>query len=236
MRKSGKWIIATFFAVVASAILVLAARFNRGSSEPGVRGIDVSHHQGPIDWRKVRAQGIAFAYIKATEGGDWTDRLYASNLQGARASGVLAGSYHFFTFCKPGDVQARNFLRHADLSGGDLLPVVDVETVGNCADGAASEFDPGRLHQEVKAFLDIVEERIGRRPIIYTTHWFHWKHMGPEFDGERFWIRNLFWKPSRSIDWVFWQYSVDDLEGVNGEVDKNEFAGGSAGLGKWVMK
>lgn len=236
MKKPVKRTLILFLVAAASSGLLLAAAYNRGSDDVGVRGIDVSHHQGHIDWPKVRAQGTAFAYIKATEGGDWRDRLYTSNLQGARASGVLAGSYHFFTFCKPGDIQARNFLRHADLKGGDLLPVVDVETAGNCAEAPASESDPGRLHREVKSFLDIVEERIGRRPIIYTTHWFHWKHMGREFGGERFWIRNLFWKPSRSIDWVFWQYAVDELEGVTGKVDKNEFAFKPAELEKWMMK
>lgn len=191
-----------------------------GEEAEPVRGIDVSHHQGPIDWPVVRRQGMAFAYVKATEGRDWSDRLHAENMRAARAAGILAGAYHFFSFCRDGEEQARNFLAHADIRSGDLLPVLDVETAGNCSGGP----DPRRLHREVKAFLDAVERGLGQRPLIYTTYWFHLRHMGREFEGERFWIRNLYWKPGRGMNWVFWQHAVEGLPGVRGEVDQNEFA------------
>ncbi len=44
-----------------------------------VRGIDVSHHQKSIDWENVADQGIAFAYIKATEGRDFKDSRFLFN-------------------------------------------------------------------------------------------------------------------------------------------------------------
>ena len=52
-----------------------------------VHGIDVSHHQGAIDWQAVAGDGVAFAYIKATEGGDFTDRRFAENWAAAVAAG-----------------------------------------------------------------------------------------------------------------------------------------------------
>lgn len=75
-----------------------------------LRGVDVSHHQGQIDWPKVAKSDIAFAILKATEGGDLVDDSFASNLAGARAAGLAVGVYHFFTFCRSGADQAKNFL------------------------------------------------------------------------------------------------------------------------------
>ena len=60
-----------------------------------VHGIDVSRWQGPVDWPAVRSAGIAFAYIKATEGGDHADPRFPDNWQGAARAGVLV---------EPGDV------------------------------------------------------------------------------------------------------------------------------------
>ena len=65
-----------------------------------VHGIDVSRWQGEIDWRSARAAGIAFAYLKATEGGDTFDPMFQSHWDGAKNAGVRHGAYHYFYFCR----------------------------------------------------------------------------------------------------------------------------------------
>lgn len=60
-----------------------------------LKGIDVSHHQGAIDWLQVKAVGMQFAIIKATEGHTYADPRFASNIQGAQAAGLYTGAYHF---------------------------------------------------------------------------------------------------------------------------------------------
>src|SRR5687768_1484289 len=93
---------------VAAVVVVVASwaaysagyvRLNYPSDERyPIRGIDVSHHQGAVDWKKVEAAGIDFAYIKATEGRDHRDPRFDANWRAAE--GALArGAYHFFTFC-----------------------------------------------------------------------------------------------------------------------------------------
>lgn len=76
-----------------------------------VRGVDVSHHQGSINWTAVRSTGVAFAFIKATEGATHQDRLFAANWRDAMSAGLSRGAYHFFTFCTPGAPQASDFIR-----------------------------------------------------------------------------------------------------------------------------
>src|SRR5262245_12494312 len=70
-----------------------------------VHGIDVSHHQGAIDWAQVKASGQTFAFIKATEGADFRDKRFSENWRQARAEGLVTGAYHYFTFCSPGVAQ-----------------------------------------------------------------------------------------------------------------------------------
>ena len=98
-------------------------------------GIDVSAHQGTIDWGRVSRDRISFAYIKASEGRDFTDRFFARNWSEAGQAGLDRGAYHFFTLCSPGRDQARHFLSVAPPHSGPgvLAPAVDLELVGNCS-------------------------------------------------------------------------------------------------------
>ena len=58
-------------------------------------GIDVSHHQGLIDWSEVAGSGQRFAFAKATEGSTFVDPNYAFNKSEAEMAGILFGAYHF---------------------------------------------------------------------------------------------------------------------------------------------
>lgn len=105
-------IIGAAIAVVAIAIVagIYILTYRPDASRYPVRGVDVSHHQGKIDWSKVAGDNVAFAYMKATEGGDWKDRKFLENWKAAREAGIATGAYHFFTLCRPGKDQAENFL------------------------------------------------------------------------------------------------------------------------------
>ncbi len=144
---------ATAFATVV-LILVLAAPA-AASGEPGetgasgatgatvavvptvpagaLPGIDVSNHQGAIDWSLVAASGTRFAFAKATEGRTFIDPMYATNKAGAALGGVVFGAYHF---ARPDDtandavIEADHFVDVAQLAPGNLLPVLDIESTG----------------------------------------------------------------------------------------------------------
>src|SRR4051794_5467055 len=75
----------------------LAAAWHPSDSLYPLQGIDISHHQGAIDWARLPGQGVDFAYIKASEGGDHRDPAFAANWAGARKAGIRRGAYHFFT-------------------------------------------------------------------------------------------------------------------------------------------
>ena len=84
-----------------------------------VKGIDVSHHNGTIDWRAVADDGVKFAYIKATEGKDFQDDRFITNCREATAAGIVCGAYHYFRLGTPGLEQAQNFIRLDDRAEED---------------------------------------------------------------------------------------------------------------------
>lgn len=185
-----------------------------------VRGIDVSRHQGDVDWALVADSGVRFAYLKATEGGDWTDPRFAENWQEARDAGLRVGAYHFFTFCRPPLEQAQHFLAVLPRDPGALPPVVDVEYGGNCTGAPPRE----TVRANLKAWLDAVEEETGRRPIIYVTPDAHEAFVEGAGLGHPLWLRSLFGEPD--VDWTLWQYDArGTVPGVATEVDLNVFHG-----------
>jgi len=190
-----------------------------------ITGVDVSHHQGPIDWSALAADDVRFAYIKATEGGDFVDPRFRANWEGSAAAGIRPGAYHFFTLCRPGVDQARNFIASVPVLADALPPALDLEHMGPCTTQPQLE-DPA---SEIRAFLDATESHFGVRPILYTTAEFHDAYLR-SFEGERFWIRSLFRRPTfREREWVLWQHHHRAWrDGVSGVVDLDVFRGDEA--------
>ena len=96
-----------------------------------ILGIDVSAHNGDIDFNKVKADGYTFVFIKASEGEDYHDSKFLTNYENARKAGLKVGAYHFFRKKTDGLNQAKNFLEMVAGRNLDLPLVVDVEDWSN---------------------------------------------------------------------------------------------------------
>ena len=190
-------------------------------------GVDVSHHQGRIDWVALARTDVRFAYVKATEGAGHVDPRFRENWQAARAARIPRGAYHFFTLCRGGAQQAENFLTTVARDDDALAPALDLEHLGPCRESPAITDVVG----EVRTFLARVEAAHGRRPILYVTEEFHDLYLRP-LRGERFWIRALFQRPTfREGEWVLWQHhNRGRRSGVRGPVDINALRGSLASL------
>jgi lysozyme len=140
-----------------------AATLTEGSrpSVPGLDAvIDISHNVTVTDFAAVRGGGILACIHKATEGGDWVDRSYASRRSQAERAGILWGAYHFGTRQYPGQQQAEHFLSVVR-PGPSTLISLDLE---------ANDANPGntmRLSQ-AEAFVQTIQQRTGRLPVLYT--------------------------------------------------------------------
>jgi lysozyme len=197
-------------------------RFNYPSeTRYPVRGIDVSHHQGRVDWDKAASAPLAFAFIKASEGADHRDREFAANWQAAADAGIARGAYHFFTFCTPGAPQARHFLDVVGEVRGELPLAVDVEFAGNCKNWV----DIDSIRTELRAFLGLVEAEGGHKPVLYAPRDAYEEIVAGYFDDHVLWLRDLLEEPRRG-DWRFWQYADNGrVPGFETLVDLNVFRG-----------
>jgi len=206
---------------------------NFQASKYPVRGIDVSHHQGKIDWQKVSENYISFAYIKATEADDFRDDLFDINWKEAQNANIYTGAYHFYSLAFPGDIQARNFIDTVPLEANQLPPAIDLEYVGNSKLRPAKE----KLQEGLTKYIIAIENHYKKRPILYVTYEFYEDYLYPEFKNERIWIRDIFSKPNQNIgSWTIWQYNpIGKIKGVLGNVDLNVFAGTKTEFEKWTV-
>ena len=183
-------------------------------------GIDVSHHQGKMDWEKLFNRTgydslIHFVYCKATEGHTHTDSQWKRNRKILNNFGIPNGAYHFFIPTDPPLPQARHFLKHWKKRDIDLPPVLDVETEG------LSDKD---LVAKMKIWLKEIEERSGMRPIIYTSLHFYETKFRSDFKDYKFWIAAYSRKPSCINDEriIHWQFSeTGRIPGTKEKVDLN---------------
>jgi lysozyme len=185
-----------------------------------VRGIDISHHQGEVDWDAVKRDGVAFAYIKATEGGDFVDSRFATNWREAARAGVSRGAYHFFSLCRDADAQADNFLRAVPAESQTLPPVVDLEFGGNCANRPP----PAELCNALETFANRIESALQQKLIVYATHEFTAEYR-PCVAGRPSWVRAIIGGPNDG-SWLLWQFANRArIGGIAGPVDLDVYSG-----------
>lgn len=225
-KKMIKKIIAIFIICLAVVLfLAVSKKLNIFFAKKyPLRGIDVSHYQSEIDWQMLKKQEIEFVYIKATEGSSYVDKKFKKNWKGVQSAGITAGAYHFFSFDSSALSQAKNFIKTVGNLSGKLVPMVDVEYY---ADKENNSPDEKYVVAQLQEFLDILEEKYGKKPIIYTTYKVYHKYIQKEFGQYPLWIRNVYYPPS-DIDrkWQFWQYSdIGNIKGIKGDVDLNVFYG-----------
>ena len=179
-------------------------------------GIDISSHQGYIDWAKVSSdKDIRFVYIKATEGATYRSSHYAHNITQARRYGLLVGSYHYLTSSSSIDEQFENFSKFALKSVQDLIPMLDVEVRGN--------WSRSQLIDSVERFCELVEHHYGVQPMIYSTMGFYNKNLTPHFNKHRLYI-GRYSNAEPEINWegeyTIWQYSETGIiPGIDAYVD-----------------
>jgi lysozyme len=193
-----------------------------------VHGIDVSKYQGDIDWHRVRASGIDFAFIKATEGGDHADDRFQQNWEAARAAGMPRGAYHYYYVCRPAAEQVAWFINHVPREPGALPPVVDLEW-NHKSRTCPFRPDPATIRREALLFLQALNVYYRKRPVIYTTVDFYRDNDLGRLEGFHFWLRSVAGHPEEVYPdqrWAFWQYTGTGLvEGIDGLTDINVFGG-----------
>lgn len=204
-------------------------------SNQSLFGIDVSRHQGAIDWSLVSNAGVNYVFIKATEGATWVDPKFKYNWEQAKQFNIRRGAYHFFRPHSPVEKQANNLIKTVgNLEKGDIPPVLDIEEPHRW-----TSFSLSKRINLISSWLNMVEDGLGIKPIIYLSPSFAKDILDNHstLSAYLLWIAHYTNQksprvPSPWSNWTFWQYS--DSGTVNGiisnVVDLNRFNGSNQEL------
>ncbi len=187
-----------------------------------IHGIDLSHYQGEVFWETVGYNTkMAYVYLKATEGGDWIDKMYEENIVLAHRYGLKVGSYHFYRPKTDQRLQLENFKVQCRPGEQDLIPMIDIETTS----GLPTE----EFCDSLFKFLELVEQAYKQKPLLYTFTNFYNRHLVGKIDGYRLMIAQYTDEEpvlADGRDITMWQYTAKGrIVGVNGYIDKSRFMG-----------
>lgn len=208
------------------------ARYPEGYS---IQGIDISHYQGDIDWKKLRDASIngdpvRFIIMKSTEGNSLIDSNFKDNFNNAKDYGFIRGAYHYFVPGVPAREQAEHFLGQVSLEEGDMPPVLDFEKQGSLT--------PEQVADEALTWLRIVEARYKVKPVIYTYYKFKLTFLSDSvFDEYPYWIAHYYVDTLRyKGKWKLWQHTdAGKLDGIKGDVDFDIYNGSMYDLMRFTI-
>ncbi|MEF2245817.1 GH25 family lysozyme [Paenibacillus sp. IITD108] len=192
-----------------------------------VKGLDVSHYQGDINWSEVvKENEYQFVFIKATEGNDFIDKKFDYNWKEAKKQGILTGAYHFFSMRSSAEKQAENFINIVPNETDSLPPVIDIEI--------HLKHDPKKVRDEIQTLAHLLENYYEKKPILYVTYSTYNTYIKDEFIDFDIWIRDIIKFPTLGErKWIFWQYNNRGrIDGINMYVDINVFNGNIEELNK----
>lgn len=201
-----------------------------------IQGIDISHYQQEINWRKLREATIEgyplrFVIIKATEGESLLDDNFNDNFYQAREYGLIRGAYHYFIPNLSAERQARYFLKQVHLEKGDIPPILDIEVTGG--------LDVKSIQKAALKWLDIVERHYGVKPILYTGYKFKMTYLRDSiFNTYPYWIAHYYVDSIQyKGEWKFWQHTdCGRINGIKGPVDFNVYNGSMYDLLRFTIK
>jgi lysozyme len=182
-----------------------------------IKGLDVSHHQGKINWKEVNEQNnFRFVYIKATEGEDFIDNQFQTNWREAQKY-MVTGAYHFFSMESTGEAQAALFIKTVPKQEVSLPPVIDLEI--------GLGYDHEKVKLQLHKMVELLKQYYGKNPILYVTYDTYNQYVKGDFAELELWLRDILKHPKLDQrKWMLWQFNDrGKVHGISENVDINAF-------------
>lgn len=193
----------------------------------GKNGIDVSSHQGNIDWASVKAAGINFAIIRVGYRGSQTgalveDSCFKKNIQGATANGINVGVYFFTQATTEAEAVEEASMALTLCSGYNLSYPIFVDTENGSGAARANGLDKGTRTACVAAFCKTIANG-GRKAGVYASKsWYNNKIDASAFSNYFIWVAQYNTTCNYKGKYNMWQYSSKgSVPGIKGNVDVN---------------
>lgn len=183
-----------------------------------IKGIDVSSWQGEIDWKRVKEDGIEFAFIRAGHGLRTPDKYFQVNMEGANAADIPAGVYFYSTAQDEATAIKDAQFAIKSMEGYEVsYPVViDLE------DASQQELSKTEIGEIAKAYCDEIA-KAGYTPMIYCNeYWYNNYIDASQLGNIEKWVARYNVTYSKSIPRGIWQSCCNGrVEGISGDVDIN---------------
>jgi len=222
------WIIFLFI-IILSSVGYLFLRENSPlflrepplSHSEYIFGLDVSHYQGRINWKRVSnsKHPIKFVFIRSTMGINGKDKQFLHNWRKAKDFGYIRGAYHYYRPNENPESQFLNYKKTVRLSKGDFIPILDVEQMGRKG--------RKRLRQDISIWLKMAEKEYGVKPMVYTGLHFYKCYLKGHLNDYPLWVASYNRKfRIRRLNWTFHQFTDRvRVEGIKVLTDGNDFNG-----------
>ena len=192
-------------------------------------GIDVSGHQGKIDWKKVKEDGVTFAIIRigfrgyGSEGTLNPDPYFEENIEGARKEGIDVGVYFFAQAINEKEAKEEaDFVLDLLQDRPLQLPVVyDPETILD-APARTDDVTAEQFTRNTAVFCEKIK-KAGYEPMIYANMlWEAYELDMEQLSAYPFWYADYEEFPQTPYLYEFWQYTNEgSIDGISGKVDLN---------------
>ncbi|AUN22235.1 hypothetical protein RSJ22_12615 [Clostridium botulinum] len=186
------------------------------------KGIDISMHNGTVNFSAVKSSGCNIVIIKATEGVDYVDPCLNQHYNGAKAQGLNIGFYHFMSEKTDPAQQAVDFWNAIKSKQFNIIPTLDIET--NSMDRSAEAISDRCIE-----FLEKFKSLSGYNCLIYTGGYFGRDNLDSRVKKYSGWIAHYGVNSPMATGFtvVGHQYTEDGrINGVNTRVDLNNFENG----------
>lgn len=197
-----------------------------GSLDGGnVMGIDISKHNGTVDWNAVKNAGVEFVILRCGYRGSASgvlveDEKFRTNIKGATAAGLKVGIYFFSQAVNEMEAVEEASLTLSLIKGHKIsYPVyIDVEAASGRADGLSA----AERTKVVKAFCETVRDSGYTAGVYSNKNWFAEKMDTGAFGNYRIWLAQYTESPTYTGRYEMWQYSSrGTIPGIKGDVDLN---------------
>ncbi|MBO0834772.1 MAG: lysozyme [Actinobacteria bacterium] len=228
-----RWLLRlSVLAAALPAMVPLASAAMAANSH--ISGLDVSSHQGNVNWSAQRHAGARFAYVKATEASNYINPYFAQQYNGSYHAGLIRGAYHFANpRFSSGATQATYFVRHGggwSRDGRTLPGALDIEA--NPYGRKCYGLSRAAMRSWISSFIHTYHARTTRWPVVYTTYnWWvactgNWKGL---WNKDPLWIARYSSSPGTLPGgyafYTFWQHAdsgrfAGDQNVFNGNISR----------------
>lgn len=167
-----------------------------------VQGVLIGAQDGKANFNALRAIGVGFVYLEASEGASGRDPSFAGNLQRVRESGLQFGAVHRYDPCIAADRQAANFVTIVPRDDALLPPAIELETL---AEGCGDPASEAAVESELTTFLNQVEGHAGKPAVLKLSSEFEERyHIAARIERNLWLERDWFQPDYAGRPWALW--------------------------------